>query len=328
MTNDRSRKKEIRERMAQTGEAYSVAARHIDTAVIFNAPADAFNAGYYRDKKPSPAPLQLKDWTLPYYELVTSGWEGDTELLHEMGETYRELDEKGNYFCFNHYLVKFIRNWFLSQTFMSTAPKFLERLEDVNKSIDWDLVHAKEMNLSTHHGIKKIEEVLWPELRQGERAVFVRRLIECIRNLPSVEEANTIDIIYNQYIAKPPVKRQNISVGDKVKFSDDRLYWDARAVTENFVILTRKAAFSKKGSGDIVYTIIDWAHGARGAHNSYGYGTTTDEDIQALSEALEASLSTPLNRSILPYGEIHLGRNQVALHIQSISSPKPVKAKV
>jgi hypothetical protein len=59
-----------------------------------------------------------------------------------------------------------------------------------------------------------------------------------------------------------------LTVGQKVKLDTDRRWWTVRAVTENFVGLTRQAEFEPAGTN--CYTVVDWRNGVRGPCNLIG----------------------------------------------------------
>lgn len=75
----------------------------------------------------------------------------------------------------------------------------------------------------------------------------------------------------------------------QVKFLGDRRWWNVRASNDQYAVLTTPGYFGR----EMQYTIIDWNEGRRGPHDSWGYGTITDEDC---AEALDA----------ITTGDIHL----------------------
>lgn len=79
-----------------------------------------------------------------------------------------------------------------------------------------------------------------------------------------------------------PMEPLAIEAGQKVKFYGDRRWWGVRASGGDYVVLTRDAEF---GRGTL-YTVICWSQGRRGPHNSWGYGATTPEKINAMLKAL------------------------------------------
>jgi hypothetical protein len=64
--------------------------------------------------------------------------------------------------------------------------------------------------------------------------------------------------------------RPLVVVGERLKFADDRRWWTVRAVTENFVALTRQVEFRPAGTN--CYTVLDWRNGVRGPCNLIGQG--------------------------------------------------------
>lgn len=97
---------------------------------------------------------------------------------------------------------------------------------------------------------------------------------------------------------KNPVFPLQFREGDRVKFFNDRRWWDVRAHDPwGYTVLTRTGNFG----GDPVYTIINWDEGRRGPHDSYGYAVVTDEDCQEVLRAMadpEAHLSLSERRAI------------------------------
>lgn len=59
-----------------------------------------------------------------------------------------------------------------------------------------------------------------------------------------------------------------LTVGDRVKFADDRRWWTVKAVTENFAAFARQAEFEPAGTN--WYTVLDWRNGVRGPCNLIG----------------------------------------------------------
>lgn len=80
-----------------------------------------------------------------------------------------------------------------------------------------------------------------------------------------------------------PVRKVDTEPGDELRFHGTRTVFTVRAVSGNFVVATGSER------GNPVYTIIDWADGLRGGHDSWGYGAVTDEETTALVKALESS---------------------------------------
>lgn len=82
------------------------------------------------------------------------------------------------------------------------------------------------------------------------------------------------------------------SVGDRVKFTDDRFLWDVTAVSEHFTALTRKAPFRRD---TLWYTVIDWGNQVRGPANlvgtGWGDGTYTPAQCQEMLVEFENHLT-------------------------------------
>lgn len=333
MTNERARKQQIRDRMQITGEPYSVAARELSTPLT---PTQAFFKGY--GVKPMNPHSLFKSWMVPVFTLVTYKWEGDTGLLEELGSLYRQLDDSGHYFCHHHVVVKSISNSFKSLTIMmdnKSIPTAWENfagkryftqaskkpmedaykagtltaavlLSSVSELMQKTAETAKNSFSASYDGLEMMN-VYWDVVQQGVRTSTVWNLVQVLKNMPSLDEVNTFDIKYSRYFAVPPVPREDLGVGDKVKFSDSNRVWVVKGVSENFVVLLN--------SSD-QYTIIDWNRSFRGAHNSYGYPVTTDEKIQETLEALELKVNPDRNPGV--FSELELGRNQVPLRIKEI----------
>lgn len=103
-----------------------------------------------------------------------------------------------------------------------------------------------------------------------------------------------------------------LQVGERVRFGGEaQARWTVQAHGGRYVILTR--AFNDFGRDRGVkqqYTVIDIYHGIRGAHDSYGHGVETEEDIARCLAALEAD-------------EIEVSvRNNVTLDIADIKETK------
>lgn len=356
MTNNRSRKRDIRERMAATGEVFSVAARRIDNAQLsptMPLPWQAFYQGLGRapyDEEPMKN-FDLSYWVAAVYTIVTADWEGDTEPLRALGAAYKNLeDTQGNYFCYHHYTAEFFRyrfqtnameigpgalkasyvrnrelflynhsvlSWF-DDIFKDTDQANYEVISHISSLLDEDVRTAKDTNAWTSDGMLAFV-VVWGAFDQYARTAWVEMLTRMISQLPPIEEANTDDILYNRYYKQPPVPRVDIQVGDKVKFKGDGLLWNARNVSENFIVLTTTIPENRKRAGENVYTIIDWTNSMRGAHNSFGHSTETDESIQKLIDDLELGLH-PVQGTHPNFSETQLGRNSIPLRIQKVTS--------
>lgn len=85
-----------------------------------------------------------------------------------------------------------------------------------------------------------------------------------------------------------------LAPGDQLRFAQGGApswWWDARAVSERYAVLTHQAPFEPKGT--LIYTIIDWQRGVRGPCNLVGqgwdFGTDPDVDAARLLAALEGA---------------------------------------
>lgn len=333
MTNERARKQQIRDRMQITGEPYSVAARELSTPLT---PVQAFFKGY--GTKPVNPHTVFKSWVVPVFELVTYRWETDTNLLEELGSLYRQLDDSGHYFCHHHVIVNSIITSFGSLTIMmdnNRIPEAWENFPDkrylsrdavkrmndayetgnltaavllplVSELLQRTAETSKNTFRISYDGLEMMK-VYWDVIQQGARTATVWNLIQTLKNMPSLEEVNTPDIQYSRYFAVPPVPKEDLQVGNKVKFTDSHRVWVVKGVSENFVVLLN--------SSD-QYTIIDWKRSFRGAHNSYGHSVDTDENIQKVLSALELKVNPALNPGV--FSDLELGRNQVPLRIKEI----------
>lgn len=333
MTNERARKQQIRDRMQITGEPYSVAARELSTPLT---PVQAFFKGY--GVTPGNPRIIFKTWVVPVFELVTYKWDADTKLLEELGSLYRKLDDSGHYFCHHHVVAKSIMNSFKTLTVMldnKAIPEAWENFSDkrylpitasntmeeaynagtltagillptLYKLLQETVDTAKD-SFNTHYYGLDMMKVYWSVVQQGARTATVWNLVQTLKDMPSLEEVNTPDIRYSRYFEVPPVAKEELTVGDKVKFVDSRRVWTVKGVSENFAVLVNSS---------YEYTIIDWRRSFRGAHNSYGYPVITDEDIQKILEALELKLNSTLQPG--SFSSLELGRNQVPLRIKEI----------
>lgn len=74
---------------------------------------------------------------------------------------------------------------------------------------------------------------------------------------------------------REPITPIPMSVGDKVKFTEDKRPFTVRAVSNRYVILTKP--FNLEHT--VLYTVIDWESGVRGPDNYYSLGYETQEEI-------------------------------------------------
>lgn len=157
-----------------------------------------------------------------------------------------------------------------------------------------------------HRGKLGKVELLW----QGENGAFLS-----LDNISDIE-SDTIT---------------TLKAGDKVRFAGNKNRWEVRdvstthrEVTHNFVILTRPRPFTKKEDNKLFYTIIDWEQSIRGAHNSWGYGATSQEDIEEMMEALIKGYELKSGEHVDTIEVSH--RNRVDLEIDDMIRGK-VKAQ-
>lgn len=128
MTNDRTRKTAIRARMLTTGEVFSIAARYIDAlSSVSPTPAQAFMKSFGK-KNFTEDNLQevLPRWVAGVYLFTTSAWEGETDLLEDLGKAYKELEEKGYELRYNYHTIDFLLRWFANQTLHFSSEKLGE----------------------------------------------------------------------------------------------------------------------------------------------------------------------------------------------------------
>ena len=89
-----------------------------------------------------------------------------------------------------------------------------------------------------------------------------------------------------------------LTVGRRVKFTEERTFYTVRGVSEHFVVLTKPQPFVKSDPKSYLYTIIEWSKGWRGptSHIGNGYsGLHTERGVAELLHELEQGL--------LPIGE-------------------------
>jgi hypothetical protein len=338
MTNERSRKQDIRARMALTGEPYSVAARYLDIPITQTS-RQAFLEGYgtlgHYDEEPWIYQVANKSWVSAVYALITSSNDvNDTTLtlLREVGAEYKKLADQGNYFCYHHYIAEFIVEWGTTNTVPFDKHDLAAELERLDEKFLWtvksaapykeklkteraapiefvnhireqlrkDAASAKNAQSFSLDGIL-LSSWMWVLSSIPEKNMFLQMLLGRLRSLPSLEEANSEDIIYTRYNTPPATSHIELQVGDKLKFKKDGQPWVVGGASKHFTVLTRIAT-NKRDAGQNQYTVIDWRRGMRGAHNSYGHAVITPEDIAIVLEDLES-------------GRIELGRNQIPTKI-------------
>lgn len=102
-----------------------------------------------------------------------------------------------------------------------------------------------------------------------------------------------------------------LEVGERVRFEGEaQARWTVRAHGGRFVILTKPYNLPHPREAKQSYTVIDIYHGIRGAHDSYGHGVETPEDLARCLAALEAD-------------EVEVSaRNNVTLDIADIKESK------
>jgi hypothetical protein len=338
MTNERSRKQDIRARMALTGEPYSVATRYLDIPITQTS-RQVFLEGYgtlgQYDEEPWIYQVANKSWVSAVYALITSSDDvNDTTLtlLREVGAEYKKLADQGNYFCYHHYIAEFIAEWGTTNTIPFDKHDLAAELERLDEKFLWtvksaapykeklkteraapiefvnhireqlrkDAASAKNAQSFSLDGIL-LSSWMWALSSTPEKNMFLQMLLGRLRSLPSLEEANSEDIIYTRYNTPPATSHIELQVGDKLKFKKDGQPWIVGGASEHFTVLTRTAT-NKHDAGQKQYTIIDWRRGMRGTHNSYGHAVITTDDIAVVLEDLES-------------GRIELGRNQIPTKI-------------
>jgi hypothetical protein len=163
MTNERSRKQDIRARMALTGEPYSVAARNIEQKawseflayavsrikrLSIQQSSHAFLEGAgvnYFPTAPWMHQAFQKPWVSAVYALITSSDDVNDQtlaLLHEVGAEYKKLIEQGNYFCYHHYIAEFIADWGTTNTVPFDKHDLAAELERLDKKFLWTVKSA------------------------------------------------------------------------------------------------------------------------------------------------------------------------------------------
>jgi hypothetical protein len=86
-----------------------------------------------------------------------------------------------------------------------------------------------------------------------------------------------------------PYEPVPLGAGDRIFFAETpSKAFLVRAISENFVVVTRQADFKPKG--DLCYLVIDWRNGVRGPINVIGQGwnVDTDEECRELCQLMEA----------------------------------------
>lgn len=121
-----------------------------------------------------------------------------------------------------------------------------------------------------------------------------------------------------------PVEALDLRPGDVVRFLTGRTVYTVQAVTPNFAGLTGRS--NKKP----VYTVIDWAKGQRGPHNSWGFSMLDTADIELALAAMERTktaadeaAANPMagkpGGPALPFAELELStRRAVYLDIRTV----------
>jgi hypothetical protein len=250
MTNERARKRDIRERMTETGEPYSVAAKAVPLLTEMS-PSQAFYSGLgQKDQTP------LLPWVTPVINTLISTWEGDTSSLVKLGQAYNKLNERGHYFCHHQFVDKFFsENFFnlrkfktnqllgffqenidqVSRIVLNNADQkdskdkpvgFSQSLLDLNSNISIlnvlyeDFAYEKNTrtnsNNVSYRGIIDYT-VIWYAYTQEERITFVEKLSQLILNMPSHQEVDKT-VIYNaEYRAPETLKVDlDLQIGSRI----------------------------------------------------------------------------------------------------------------
>jgi hypothetical protein len=102
-------------------------------------------------------------------------------------------------------------------------------------------------------------------------------------------------------------------VGDRVKFSEERLSYTVRARSPRFLVCTKP--FSPRKT--VIYTVVDLREGVRGTENLiFGAGAETQEQCDEMLRRLEGAdteLGFPTEVS---------RRNRVALNVDRVTPAK------
>jgi hypothetical protein len=247
MTNERSRKQDIRARMALTGEPYSVAARNIEQTawpeflafaisrlddLRIQKPWQAFLAGAELDFFQEPWMYQAfqKPWVSAVYALVTSSDDVNEQtlaLLHEVGAEYKKLINQGNYFCYNHYIVEFVADWGTTNTVPFDRHDLAAELERLDKKFLWTVKSAapykeklKTERVAPIEFVNHIREQLRKDAASAKNAqsfsVDGILLSSWMWVLSSVSEKNMfLQMLLGRLRSLPPVEKAN---------SDDIVY--------------------------------------------------------------------------------------------------------
>lgn len=121
-----------------------------------------------------------------------------------------------------------------------------------------------------------------------------------------------------------PMEALELQPGDIVRFLTGRTVYTVQAVTPNFAALTGRSINKP------VYTVIDWAKGQRGPHNSWGFSMLDSADIDLALAAMERTKTAqdeaagnPLagkpGGPALPMAELELSiRRSVYLDIRNV----------
>lgn len=117
--------------------------------------------------------------------------------------------------------------------------------------------------------------------------------------------------------AANPVEALDLQPGDIVRFLTGRNVFTVRSVTQNFAALTGRS------KNKPIYTVIDWAKGQRGPHNSWGFSMLDTADIDLALAAMErtkAAEDAPrVSGQPGPMNELELSvRRAVYLDIRSV----------
>ena len=243
----------------------------------------------------SPAPASFPNYiTFAISELVSSSWDGDIEPIARLGYAFWKScgDGRRLYWSQQQYIIEFLWMWFSDHEIITAELMMLRqnRKDETKFSLDaFRSLHSA-----------------WGSMKQKKRVEFVAALAEYLNNdLPSVEDVDDSDVVYNQYSFRPPVAPVAMEPGDKVKLKGMGIPLTVRAKSARFVVLTFETR-----KGEVRYSIIDWQQGAAGAHNSYGYSITNDEEAVCALEALES-------------GGIEVSfRNRVRLVVEKVTTPR------
>jgi len=341
MTNERARKRDIRQRMEETGEPYSVAAKNTPLLTEMN-PEQAFYSGL--GKKIG---TQLPLWVEPVLMMVTSSWDGDASTFEELGQAYKRLEKRGHYFCHHRLVNNFFREnfyygnmrfdtnalvksynnpkmkdffniarqhqaWVNDASVLLMSDHFTSNLDVLNfvhNAFDNDKDKHHDANNVSYNGILSYS-FIWNVFTQSERVSFIEKLIEALDGLPPVEEADPKRrTIYNKRYPAPErlMDIHHIKVGSRVWLQPNSEQDQIFHVVITNISTHYAIATSVSNSWNHVF-ILDWANFvASKTTNSVLFPVTQDVErnekvLNILEEELDVE-NTQLLGLTLGYSE-------------------------